>query len=290
MATDSAGNVFVVGIFNYELHFGATKLTASFTPVGFIAKMDAQGNWLWAKSLDSSIATEIYNVSVDAAGNAYIAGAFRGNLTLGSTTLVNGGSYPNILAAKIDGQGNWKWAVTSESNTTQTARVEHILPLSSGEVYVSGLFYGNLKIKNQTLTRYGSSDIFVAKLDTQQKWAWGVSMGGGSLERALGLYQLSDGTFRVLAKTTGDVSFGPLFYKASTSTTNSLAAAHLDASGNWLNYKVIGAGASGSDFEAYVDSLNRNYFMGYFSSNMVMGPASFSSAGLSDIFISKGYP
>src|ERR1041385_3761614 len=95
IATDLAGNVYVVGEFwNQFATFGSFTLSnTNFAYCDmFIVKYDSSGNVLWAKSAGSNSFDRATSVCTDSIGNAYVTGAFQGNsIAFGSITLMNHG-------------------------------------------------------------------------------------------------------------------------------------------------------------------------------------------------------
>src|SRR6266568_279074 len=89
IAVDAAGNSYVAGVFLGTATFGATSLNSHGEEDAFLAKYDASGNLLWAKSGGGSYEDFIFGNAVDGAGNCYVSGAFDGAATFGSFTLTN---------------------------------------------------------------------------------------------------------------------------------------------------------------------------------------------------------
>jgi len=101
IAIDDAGYSYVTGCFDGTVTFGSTTLTGSGGFDIFVAKMDSNGNWLWAKKAGGNDYDVTYTISIDNTGNSYVTGIFRGTATFGSTTLTNIG-FTNIFVAKLD--------------------------------------------------------------------------------------------------------------------------------------------------------------------------------------------
>ena len=106
IAVDANGNSYVTGSFFGSATFGTTTLTSSGYEDIFVAKMDNNGNWLWANKAGGTNWDYGYGIAVDANGNSYVTGYFWGNATFGTTTLTSSGQY-DIFVAKMDSNGNW---------------------------------------------------------------------------------------------------------------------------------------------------------------------------------------
>src|SRR5439155_12885533 len=79
VAVDGGGNVYVAGQFNGTGDFGGVTLTAAGGRDAFVAKLDPNGQVLWANRWGAANNDEAgFGVGVDAAGNVYALGDRRG--------------------------------------------------------------------------------------------------------------------------------------------------------------------------------------------------------------------
>ncbi|MGQ0827406.1 MAG: SBBP repeat-containing protein [Bacteroidota bacterium] len=104
ISTDLNGNLYLTGCFNDTITFGNTTLidTAGY-PAIFIAKYDASGNPLWAKSAEGTRNNEGYSVCTDRNNNVLITGHFAGTCIFESNTLISVDSFSSdILLVKLD--------------------------------------------------------------------------------------------------------------------------------------------------------------------------------------------
>jgi len=109
IVTDSNGNSYIIGDFIGSVNFGTFTLTSSVFNDIFIAKMDVNGNWLWAKKAGGSSSEYGTAIAIDGNGNCYVTGFFTGTSIFGETSLISSGS-ADIFIAKLDSNGNWLWA------------------------------------------------------------------------------------------------------------------------------------------------------------------------------------
>ncbi|OFY90511.1 MAG: hypothetical protein A3K10_09220 [Bacteroidetes bacterium RIFCSPLOWO2_12_FULL_31_6] len=109
VATDSYGNVYVVGNFSDSIvTFGSITLKTKKNSVAmFIVKYDANGNALWAKS-DAGYGSSATAVTIDKFNNIYVVGYFSSSFTFNSQTYVSNG-YCEIFTIKYDMDGNVIW-------------------------------------------------------------------------------------------------------------------------------------------------------------------------------------
>jgi len=87
---DTAGNVYLTGYFySNTASFGATTLTntASGYPDIFVASLDSNGNWRWAKKAGGINSDYGRGIAIDGTANIYLTGHFTGTASFGSLTL-----------------------------------------------------------------------------------------------------------------------------------------------------------------------------------------------------------
>ena len=84
ITVDASGNVYTTGNFEDTVDFDPGAGTANLTSVGlediFVQKLDASGNFIWAKSFGASDEDEGSSITVDALGNVYTTGYFQGTV------------------------------------------------------------------------------------------------------------------------------------------------------------------------------------------------------------------
>jgi len=96
VATDANGNAYVTGHFVSSIILGLDTLTGNGGAEVFIAKYDANGNTIWAKSAGGSKNDSGRGVTIDANGNIYVAGEFGStSMYFDNDSLVNAGGNTN---------------------------------------------------------------------------------------------------------------------------------------------------------------------------------------------------
>lgn len=302
IAVDASGNIYLTGKVDSPAIFGSLTLASGSV---FLAKYDANGNVLWAKSTGTK-RTDIANtVKVDASGNVYIAGLFASNpIIFGSTTLTNqGGSClggcQDIFVAKYDENGNVLWAKSAGGTSGDYAN--SVVVDASGNVYIAGGFYSpTLNFGNITLARNDKSvinsapgDLFLAKYDTNGNVLWAKNAGGNNDDYVLSAAVDGSGNIYIAGN-----------FKSHTLTLGTIIltkANHMAAYSNLFlaKYNNVGdvlwakcAGGKGID-EAKsiaVDASGNIYMAGSFCSpSITFGTNTLENArnGFYDVFLSK---
>jgi hypothetical protein len=176
VAADHDGNVYVTGFFRSTATFGTYTFTSAGVQDIFLAKYSPTGTLLWAKQFGGQSNDYGHEVAVDAAGNCYLAGSYRGEVTFGSFTLQSTTFQDTeALLLKVDPNGNVVWARKGGGAGWDEARG---VTVSGSQVYVTGLFSETATFGATTLTTIGDTDMFVAAYDLDGNLNW-LSRGGG---------------------------------------------------------------------------------------------------------------
>jgi len=183
LSTDQSGNVFMTGSFTGSfMTFGSLTVTNHGLDDLFLAKYDASGNVLWAKSEGGSLEDNCYAVATDGAGNAYITGMFRSEtISIGTIVLMNSaGWYPttDVFLAKYDGSGNVLWAVGAGG--PQNDQAISLATDAGGFVFSTGIFFSDtIHFGPATLVNTNDhSDIFLVTYDPAGNVLWALRAGG----------------------------------------------------------------------------------------------------------------
>ncbi len=212
---DAAGNSFVTGGYQGTATFGPFVLTSAGSADIFVAKYDAAGNVVWARSFGGTLQTQSLGIAVDVSGNSWITGLFNGTATFGSFVLTSAGSF-DVFVAKYDAAGNVVWA--RSAGGTLLDRGLGIAVDAAGNSYVSGLFDGTATFGPIVLTSAGGIDIFVAKYDSAGNVVWAQSAGGTSAsEWGVDVSANAAGDAYVTGFYSGTASFGPFVLSSSGS-------------------------------------------------------------------------
>ena len=178
MAVDSAGNIYLTGRFGNTATFDNIALTSSGGYDIFIAKLDANGNWLWARRAGGAADDLGWSLVLDDFSNVYVAGAFSNVSSFGTTTLTSSGMH-DIFLSKLDSSGRWLWSLKAGGISDDIA---FGVCLDSGNnAYITGQFEGLAYFGTTALSSNGNTDVFIAKEDGNGDWNWmWVTHAGGS--------------------------------------------------------------------------------------------------------------
>ncbi|AFY54531.1 Calx-beta domain-containing protein [Rivularia sp. PCC 7116] len=108
---DDKGNTYITGEFSGQITFGdTTPVVAGISSDVFAAKLNSDGNAVWAKDFGNGSSDKAGSIAVDKEGNAYITGNFLGEVTFGDKK-INGGEEGRVVVSKLDSDsGDVVWA------------------------------------------------------------------------------------------------------------------------------------------------------------------------------------
>lgn len=186
---DSSGNVYMAGNYSTStITIGTTTLTnAGAGGNFFLAKFNATGTLVWAKSFGGATYDSMKSMTLDASGNFYLVGSyssatvnFGNSVTISNTDTVNGTNGAFVL--KLDSTGTAQWALGFGYGGTNGSSGEAVAVDSSGNVYAAGTNNVATTIGSVTLS-FNSSDgsednLWLLKLSSSGTPTWGKSYWG----------------------------------------------------------------------------------------------------------------
>ena len=178
IAIDICDDIYITGEYRNPMVFtganasnGSDTLSHKQKRDVFIAKMNNQGQWKWAKRARSSATDKPYQMSVDRNKQVFLCGTsgdslkFNDNLTV--TSQIPGDTTMSAWVAQLDGStntGDWVWAKLAGSDTDDD-RTNDICPDGFGNVYAVGFFEDLADFDGNILDASSrKKDIFVWKM------------------------------------------------------------------------------------------------------------------------------
>ncbi|NOY48644.1 MAG: T9SS type A sorting domain-containing protein [Chlorobi bacterium] len=175
ISVDPMGNTAVVGTFEDTINIGDSVFVGAGAKDIFVAKIDANGNVLWAIHEGGTNDDKGDYVGTDNSGNVYIGGSFA------SSTIFNSTNYSgfNMYVAKYAAtDGTLQWVNTAPGSYVDRPR--DIAVSSVGTVILGGFAANNIIFGTDTVKPIGSEDYFLAKLDVSGNWIWAESYDGAN--------------------------------------------------------------------------------------------------------------
>ena len=176
--TDNNGNVYVCGMFSGSASFGSNSVVSGDTYIdSYIAKLSgADGSFQWIKKGAAVLDDVAWSLVLDNAGSIYVTGEFNSYISFQnpSSGLATTGN-TNMYVAKFDGSGNVIWIRGGGGSMADLARG---IGTDGNTVFLTGQFGGVATFGNITLVAADSSDVFVAAMDANGAFLWGLAGGG----------------------------------------------------------------------------------------------------------------
>lgn len=306
IALDASGNVYTTGYFSGTVDFDPGAGISNMSSVGgmdiFICKLDASGNFVWAKQIGSTLTDIGYSIFIDGSGNVYSTGSFQSAADFDpgagsfNMTPAGGGSTTDIYVLKLDASGNFIWAkqmggsATNDEGSSITGDATH--------VYITGAFAGTGDFDpgagTFNMTTAGGSDVFISKLDASGNFVWAKQMGGASGDYGKSL--VVDGSGNIYStgnfQTTGDFDPGAGTFNMTSSGLYDIYISKLNSSGNFVWAKQFGSTNGDESYSIDLDPISGCIFTaGRFSLTVDFDPGAGTfnliSGGFNDSFISK---
>ena len=161
------GNLYISGSFySSSINFDTINLTNhSYNKADlFIAKHNALGDVVWAKSAGGEGDDNSSNITADESGNLYITGDFgSSSVSFDNYNLINSDEYDDMFIVKYNSNGNVNWAKSAGGYYYDFGTSLSIDP--DGFILHTGCFYENINFSPTTLISNGQYDFFLAKIN-----------------------------------------------------------------------------------------------------------------------------
>ena len=302
IAIDGIGNVYATGVFRLTADFDPGAGTFNMTSQGnddvYVLKLDASGNFIWARQIGGNGLDIGASIITDVSGNIYVSGLFEGTVDFdpgaGTQNLVSAGGR-DAFVLKLDASGDFVWAKHIGGIGTDYARSLDID--GSGNVYAAGYFENIVDFDPgagiHNLESFGGRDAFILKLDASGNFVWAKTYGGLAGDEVMALAVDDSGISYITGFFNGTVDFDPGngTYDLTSAGGEDIYILKLDALGNFIWAKQIGDTGNESGRSIAIDGSGNSYISGYFREtadfNPGVGSHNLTSAGGSDIFILK---
>ncbi|MBK8495281.1 MAG: SBBP repeat-containing protein [Chitinophagaceae bacterium] len=310
IATDAAGSLYATGAFYQISDFdpgpGVFNLTeygytgsSSTTTDGFVLKLDATGNFQWAKQLGGSGNDGGSGIALDPNGNILTTGFFAATADFdpgpATANLICNG-YIDVYISKLDPSGNFIWC--KGMGSTLEDKGMDIATDASGNIYVGGAFVTTADFDpgagTFNMTSAGGFDLFILKLNDQGNFIWAKRAGGTATDfcRRIAVDNFGSVYFTGWFEGTGDYDPGPGTYMLTSLGSYDVFSEKLDPNGNFSWAFAMGGSINvDMGYDINVDQLGNVYTVGFFWGTVDFdpGPGSFirTMVDYGDAFIQK---
>lgn len=189
VASDSSGNTIVVGEFFGSVGIGKATFVAKGNSDGFVLKLDPTGQLIWFTALSQEEALGSQSVralTIDKDGTIFIAGSFKGSLTLNAKALglTSVTAIRDMFLMSLNADGGVLAASAFKGATTTSDVVPvGIEALGSGAVIVAGNFVGAVDFVPMLTSTANGGDGFILTTDAKLTGVAMVRVGGAKLDQ-----------------------------------------------------------------------------------------------------------
>ncbi|MFN0033366.1 MAG: gliding motility-associated C-terminal domain-containing protein, partial [Flavobacteriales bacterium] len=294
VANDNAGNTYFCGFFAGSATFGSITLNAVDSGDVFVAKLNPQGDVMWAKQAGGNGSDAAVGIALDLQGNVIITGQFRGVASFGAFNLTSmnfsGGSpSADIFTAKLDNNGNWLWV--EKGSAAGDERPTDVCTDGQGNIFICGQFSGDITF-DAVHTNGIENAGYVVKYNGSGAEQWFskiaatlVSPNALRCDAQNNLFVTGESIGQIIFFATNNVVVSTTnlqsIFIAKYTPTGSVSWAQEDGSDSYCSAKAISIGPSG---EAYITGLFTCVFSEYADE---LGDGLFNSAGYRDVFVTR---
>jgi hypothetical protein len=283
VAVDAAGAVYATGHFTGNVDFdnGEDSFVLYSGPdsAPFILKINASGNFVWARSLTIAGGAGFgLSIALDAAGSIYVGGLFAGTLDAdpgpGTATLPSAGGYDGFLV-KLDSTGNHLWS-RSFGGVGAYERVTSVAVSPVGKVVVGGEFVNAANLDSVSLewpvVSRGSSDFFLVSIGPGGDIEWAWAMGGTGEDTLHAIAMDNGGNIHAVGGFYATVDFDPGDDEvlATSAQWRDGYLLTLDAAGSYVNSAFFSNVSQALAAAVAVDGYGNIYVAGEFGGDLMI--------------------
>ena len=284
IAVDSLGAVYVAGGFGGTAEFGTRKAISGGKSDAFVAKMSANGDFIWVQGWGSTENDMATAVSVSPNGDRiYVSGTFIGNVSFGNATYESFANKMDFFVRAFDANGGARWA--KRIGYSGDDRIIASTTQTDGKLVLTGAIRQTTTFDTQTISANGEfeSDFFISRI---------------TKDGAIELLKRYGGTFEDAGKAVYTDAKGAIFvtgYYDSTTTVEGFIeeavggrdgfVTRIKSNGDVDWYRSFGGQYDDEGRGVVVDSKNVPYITGIFDTRCSFEDIEIEGDGFSDIFV-----
>ncbi len=275
IAIDGSGNIYTTGQFYGTVDFdpGVGVNVLNGIDDIFVSKLDANGNFIWAKNVGGAGSDSGSSIKVDAFGNVCVGGYFTNTVDFdpGASVTNLSSTSRDIFILKLDANGNFIWVKQIGGSSTDDLNALSVD--AAGNIFATGTFNSicdfDPSATTFNLSSNGARDVFISKLDNNGSLVWAKSIGGTGQDYGYGITLDVANNVYVVGEYVNTVDFDPNISTTNTVISNGGKDAFilkLNSTGDFVTVTTFGS-ALGNDnaTSIFVDVLNNQFITGSFT-------------------------
>jgi hypothetical protein len=275
----------MVGWFMGSANFGGGNFTSAGSADMFIAKYNASGAPVWSKRIGGTLDDRALGVTVDPnTGEVVVVGYFQSTLIDFGGVPITGSGIAQLYVVKYAADGAFRWVRNIAGTSGATAR--GVTVDGSGAIIFAGYFRGSIDFGLGSITGAGSTDGFLAKLNSTGTTQWARPISSTADDDMVAVAVDSAGSIVVGGWTTGTLN---LTGTPITSAGNRDAlVAKYSAAGVCQWAKLFGDADNQTPVSIAVDGSGNIALAGSFLGSIRFAPqATMTNGSNADIFLVK---
>ena len=235
IALDDAGDVVIGGEIQDSVDFGPGPIDAAGLTDVFVAKLDADGNTVWAEAFGDEEYQHLGSLAVDSAGRIALAGDYQGTIAFGDDVSMGDAGGPHAFFAQLDGDGTPIWAEFIATAGSQFGRAVAIGP--------DGGVHGCGEVHNDPLLGDGN-EAFAIEFSVDGALQWAAFSDDEGVDACHAIAVDAEGNVALTGRFQGTVGFGESDpgLTGSTGATREPFLVMLDTDGQRRWGSTFGAG------------------------------------------------
>lgn len=270
---------YITGSFQGSMTLGAVTLTNpdAATSDTFVAKLDTNGNVVWAKSFGNANNSRGMAIATNTMGNVYVAGRCNGNVDFGDGVKTLAGD--GVFLVKLDSAGNALWSKRFPTTAPITSvSISSFDPGGVEHVALAAAFSGTFDYGAGMFTSAGLDDVAIMRFDGTGLFGWAKQNGDAMNQRLAGIgYASSTNVVIVAGAIEGMGGMG--VFAAQYAVLDGMSPANYTA--------YMGAPTLLANAMAVVPGTDDVIIGGAFTGNAMVGISNILAGGGNDGFLVK---
>lgn len=264
LAVDAAGDLYAVGEFGGNIDLPGFTLISNGSLDAVVAKYDAMGSLIWARSFGSSGLDRAIKLEITADGHIAVVGQFMGTVDFGGSTLSSSGGTQDCFVLKLaqaDGSVSWARGGGSADGVDQPNGVS-VGP--DGSIAVAGEFRGTAVFDQGSITSVTdpvtgdpSVDIFLATYTSAGEPLWIVQGAAEFADRGMDVEHDADGNLYLTGQFTDTLTLAGNVHENAMFSAVFIARFTPGGTEEW--FRVFGGGTYNQVFEMVL--VQESYLM-----------------------------
>lgn len=276
--------IYITGSFSGTSDFGGVSLTCSGQCL-FLAKIDLNGNCIWAKKNTGGLYSTGTGVIVDNVGDIFLCGTNSHLINVDTLSIPAGG-----FIARFDSNGNCIWIKNKfrYMNITNCEATPEDIKFYGSNIIVYGSATNDTVIVDSliAISSTGANTAYIASFDLNGNVVWLKLLGGGANGGSSFTFSIDNsGNSYVSGVFTSTGIFGTTIL--NNGTQDDAFIAKYDINGNFKWVKQINATAGAWGWGLYTFPNGTSYVVGRFSGSASFGIYNIIASTSQDMFLAR---